>query len=83
MSFSKIYYRTDSEVVLKYIRNEEKNCVYVGNRIAEMREKSKVQQWKYCPSKANLGDDVSFGMKPFKTTSECRWFVALSSRRRR
>ena len=48
MSFSKIYYWTDSEVVLKYIRNEEKRfCVYVGNRIAEIRENSEVQQWKY------------------------------------
>ena len=65
MSFSKIFYWTDSEVVLKYIRNEGKRfCVYVGNRIAEIREKSEVQQWKYCPSKENPGDDASRGMKP-------------------
>ena len=76
MSFSKIYYWIDSEVVLKYIGNEEKKfCVYVGNRIAEIREKSKVQQWKYCQSKENPGDDASRGMKPSDMTSECRWLV--------
>ena len=76
MSFSKIYYWTDSEVVLKYIRNEEKRfCVYVGNHIAGIRKKSEVQQWKYCPSKENPGDDASRGMKPSDMTSECRWLV--------
>ena len=79
MSFSKIYYWTDSKVVLKYIQTEEKrSCVYIGNHIAEIRGESEVQQWKYCPSKENPGDDASRGMKPCDMTSQCRWLVGPS-----
>ena len=60
--------------MLKYIQNEDKRfTVYVGNRIAEIREKSEVQQWRYCPSKENPSDDASRGLKPSEMTSECRW----------
>jgi hypothetical protein len=79
ITFSKICYWTDSEVVLKYIQNEDKRfTVYVGNRLAEIREKSEVQQSRYCPSKENPSDDTSCGLKPSEITSECRWLVGPS-----
>ena len=59
-------------------KRRKRFCVYVGNRIAEIREKSEVQQWKYCPSKENPCDDASRGMKPSDMTSECRWLVRPS-----
>ena len=74
IDFSKIYYWTDSEVVLKYILNEEKRfTVYVGNRVAEIREKTKIDQWRYCPSELNPSDDASRGLFPSQLTSDCRW----------
>ena len=54
---------------------KKKDFVYVGNCKDKIREKSEVQQWKYCPSKENPGDDASRGMKPSDMTSECQWLV--------
>ncbi len=79
ITFNKICYWTDSEVVLKYIQNEDKRfTVYVGNRLSEIREKSEVHQWRYCPSKDNPSDDASRGLKPADVTSECRWLTGPS-----
>ena len=74
VKFSKIYYWTDSEVVLKYIFNEEKRfTVYVGNRVAEIREKTQLEQWRYCPSQFNPSDDASRGLFPSQLTQDSRW----------
>ena len=74
MEFTQICYWTDSEIVLKYIQNESKQyTVYVGNRVMEIREKSQLSQWRYCPSKENPSDDASRGLNPVNLTSECRW----------
>jgi hypothetical protein len=74
INFSNIYYWTDSEVVLKYIMNENKRfTVYVGNRVAEIREKTKLDQWRYCPSELNPSDDASRGLFPSQLTPDCRW----------
>jgi hypothetical protein len=52
IKFDRVCYWTDSEIVLKYIQKESKRyTVYVGNRIAEIREKSELSQWRYCPTK--------------------------------
>jgi hypothetical protein len=74
INFSNIYYWTDSEVVLKYIMNENKRfTVYVGNRVAEIQEKMKLDQWRYCPSELNPSDDASRGLFPSQLTPDCRW----------
>ena len=38
----------------------------------------KVEQWRYCPSKDNPGDDASRGLKPSDLTNDCRWLVGPS-----
>ena len=39
-----VFYWTESEIVLAYIKNESKRFkVYVGNRVEEIREKSEVR----------------------------------------
>ena len=74
IKFDRVCYWTDSEIVLKYIQNESKRyTVYVGNRVAEIREKSELSQWRYCPSKENPSDDASRGLNPAKLISESRW----------
>ncbi|CAB3986551.1 Hypothetical predicted protein [Paramuricea clavata] len=45
---------------------------------AEIREKSEVQQWRYCPSKENPSDDASRRLKPSEMTFDCRWLVGPS-----
>ena len=73
INFSMIIYWTDSEVMLKYIMNENKRfTVFVGNRIAEIREKSELDQWRYCPSEENPSDDASRGLSPSQLTTDCR-----------
>ena len=74
IEFNHVYYWTDSKIVLKYIQNEGKRyTVYVGNRVVEIREKSELSQWRYCPSKENPGDDASRGLNPAKLASQSRW----------
>ena len=75
ITFDQVCYWTDSEIVPRYIQNESKRyTVYVGNRVAEIREKSELAQWRFCPSKENPGDDASRGLiSPAKFTPQCRW----------
>ena len=69
IEFSEVHYWTDSEVVLKYIYNDHKRfTVYVGNRVAEVREKSNPDQWHYCPSEDNPTDEASQGLRPADLT---------------
>ena len=62
VEFSKIFYWTDSEVVLKYILNEEKRfTVYVGNWVADIQEKTKLDQWRHCPISKTIPITVNSG----------------------
>ena len=66
------YYWTDSQVVLSYLSNEVKRFhLYVSNRIQFIREHTKIDQWKYVPSKENPADDTTRGL--FNTTKNQRW----------
>lgn len=48
---------TDSETVLKYIKNERARYhVFVANRISIIRDGSNVEQWRYVPIKLNPVD---------------------------
>ena len=54
--------------------NENKRfTVFVGNRIAEIREKSELNQWRHCPGEENPCDDASRGLSPSQLTTDCRW----------
>ena len=53
---------TDSEIVLGYINNESKRFkVFVGNRVAAIRQSSEPHQWKYVRSRDNAADLASRG----------------------
>ena len=54
---------SDSKVVLGYIRNNSKKFkVFVANRIQQIQAGSKVDQWKYVPTKLNPADFASRGL---------------------
>ncbi|XP_059097294.1 uncharacterized protein LOC131891683 [Tigriopus californicus] len=54
---------TDSETVLKYIRNETKRFQrFVSNRVAYIRKRTEVDQWHHVPGDLNPADVASRGM---------------------
>ena len=66
---------TDSQVGLAYIRSNCKRFkVFVANRIHQIKENNRVDQWHYASSKENPANDASRGLGPRKVTSNSRWF---------
>ena len=54
---------TDSMIVLQYILNQEQRFhTFVANRIAEIREKTDMEQWHHVSTKDNPADDASRGV---------------------
>ena len=55
---------TDSKVVLGYIANSYKRFhIYVANRIQEIQDRTRVEQWRYVDTKSNPADDASRGLR--------------------
>jgi len=58
------YFWSDSEIVLKYIKNDEKKFqVFVGNRVSVIRELTSPDQWHHIAGKDNPADRVSRGQE--------------------
>ena len=54
---------TDSTIVLQYISSQERRFhTFVANRVAEIREKTEVEQWHHVSTKDNPADDASRGV---------------------
>ena len=54
---------TDSKVVLGYIQNNTKWFkIFVANRMHQIHESCRVEQWRYVPSKLNAADHSSRGL---------------------
>eukprot|EP00063_Salmo_salar_P064092 XP_014038927.1 PREDICTED: uncharacterized protein LOC106592141 [Salmo salar] len=65
---------TDSQSVLKYIRNDTKRFhTFVANRVAMIRDLSKAKQWRYLNSKHNPADDASRGLHVEIFLNSKRW----------
>ena len=68
------YFWVDSEIVLKYIKNESRRFhVFVANRISEIRQKSTPDQWNHVPGKDNPADVITRGSCP-KLLDCDQWF---------
>ena len=64
LKISKIFYWTDSTVVLKYISNETRRFQrFVANRVAFIRVHSCPEQWRHVPTDCNPADLASRGIK--------------------
>ena len=70
----KRYFWVDSCVVLCWIRNEKIWTTYVQNRINEIRSKSKVDEWGYCPGSMNPADLPSRGVKANTLVKASIWW---------
>lgn len=69
-----IFYWTDSQAVLRYIKNESTRFqTFVANRIARIRDGSEVRQWNYINTSDNPADDVSRGLAFNDVEKVQRW----------
>ncbi|XP_055957370.1 uncharacterized protein LOC126821179 [Patella vulgata] len=58
-----IYFWTDSQTIIKYIRNDKmRHQIFVSNRLAIIHDGSDVSQWHYVPSKLNCENYASCGL---------------------
>ena len=54
---NKPYFWTDSQITLKYIKNESKRFpIFVMNRLHEIRANSDTTEWNYVPGEMNPAD---------------------------
>ena len=69
------FFRTDSVIVLQYIRNDVKRFhTFVANRVALIRDGSEPNQWRHVDSQSNPADDASRGMSVDELLENERWF---------
>ncbi|XP_073713144.1 uncharacterized protein [Misgurnus anguillicaudatus] len=65
---------TDSQSVLKYISNEHTRFkTFVANRVAEIRDATKLSQWNYIDSNSNPADNATRGQSADKFLNNKRW----------
>ena len=72
---SSVYFYTDSEVVLGYIRNETRQFTrYVSRRVDMIKRVSDSKQWQYIPTHNNPAD-IASRPTDSKTLIESMWFT--------
>ena len=77
--FDRVVFWTDSMITLNYIYNENRRFqTYVENRVAEIRDLTVPEQWRHCPGKLNLADDVSRGLGMNEFLKNERWLKGPS-----
>ena len=65
---------SDSEIVLHWIKKEPNEYrSFVANRLGEIREKTKMDEWRWVPSKDNPADDAT-RFVPEAIKNDSRWF---------
>ena len=71
---NKIYFWTDSQITLKYIKSESKRFpIFVMNRLHEIRANSDITEWNYVPGEMNPADHCA-GYTPFSQfMSQTSW----------
>ena len=71
---SKSTFWTDSTIVLRYVKNEDKRFqTFVANRVATIRNNSEPSQWHHVDTCLNPADDTSRGMTASEMISQERW----------
>ena len=62
LKIRRVYYWTDSEIVLKYLNSTHLRLkLFVANRVAHILGASTVPQWRHVPTHLNPGDIISRG----------------------
>ncbi|XP_070854642.1 uncharacterized protein [Drosophila suzukii] len=70
---------TDSKTVLRWIGSTHRRYKqFVGNRVAEILESSKVSQWRWVPTADNAAGDATRSQKKSDLSPESRWLSGLA-----
>jgi len=79
LNVSEVFHWSDSTSALGWIRNpKEKHKIFVANRLSEILEESKRDEWRYVPGKDNPADDGTRGLPVTYMTSSSRWITGPS-----
>ncbi|CAB4004899.1 Hypothetical predicted protein [Paramuricea clavata] len=71
----KIFYWTDSKVVLGYIANDARRFhVFVSNGVQQIRDLTSPSQWRYVDTKSDPADFASRGMGAEDIISRTEWW---------
>ncbi|XP_070137778.1 uncharacterized protein [Drosophila bipectinata] len=74
---------TDSKTVLRWIGSTHRRYKqFVGNRVAEILESTKVAQWRWLPSADNVADDATRAQRSVDLSEESRWLKGPAFLRR-
>lgn len=74
IKLDKIHLWTDSTIVLHWIRTSPHTLkTFVGNRVAEIQEKTKPNDWRHIPSEDNPADQLSRGQTPRMFVENMLW----------
>lgn len=74
LQVSRKFYWTDSSTVLLWIKAEPRKFkTFVANRLAEIEENTKPEDWRWVPTKENPADDATRGT-PAEFNHKSRWF---------
>ena len=65
---------SDSQIVLGWIRSDQKLPLFVSNRVAEIRKLTQVTCWNYCPTTGNPADLLTRGLSTEELTNNRLWF---------
>ena len=72
--FDKIFLWSDSTTVLSWIKNFKlKHKLYIGNRIAKIRDLTSTNQWNYVNTKDNPAHQGTRGVKVTEMTAKSLW----------
>ena len=71
VEISNVFYWTDSQVVLDWIGFSKKQPVFVANRIAEIKIKSRPDNWNHIATNLNPADHGTRGLEPKEI--EAKW----------
>ena len=75
---AKVTYWGDSKVVLGYINNESRRFnTFVANRVAEIHDLSKREQWRHCPGAINPADKCTRGVEASDLSEDRAWLAGL------
>jgi len=70
---------SDSVTVLHWIKSDPRSFKqFVSNRIGEVQESSKVEEWRWVPSKQNPADVATRSSKKFTSTIQNDWIYGPS-----